>query len=70
MFDRYEAGEQAVLVHIEFPNEGDREDLQELEMLVSSAGVNAVVNHRMPNTSSEAVKLRKLLRLSKSMMQM
>ena len=42
MFDRYEAGEQAVLVHIEFPNEGDREDLQELEMLVSSAGVNSL----------------------------
>lgn len=42
MFDRYEAGEQAVLVHIEFPNEGDREDLRELEMLVSSAGVNAL----------------------------
>ncbi|KZN66132.1 GTPase HflX [Pseudoalteromonas luteoviolacea CPMOR-1] len=42
MFDRYEAGEQAVLVHIEFPNEGDREDLQELEMLVSSAGVSSV----------------------------
>ncbi len=42
MFDRYEAGEQAVLVHIEFPQEGDREDLQELEMLVSSAGVNTL----------------------------
>jgi GTP-binding protein HflX len=42
LFDRYEAGEQAVLVHIEFPSEGDREDLQELEMLVSSAGVNAL----------------------------
>ncbi|MCF2856906.1 GTPase HflX [Pseudoalteromonas sp. SMS1] len=42
MFDRYEAGEQAVLVHIEFPNEGDREDLQELEMLVSSAGVSSL----------------------------
>jgi GTP-binding protein HflX len=42
LFDRYEAGEQAVLVHIEFPNEGDREDLRELEMLVSSAGVNAL----------------------------
>ncbi|KZX01077.1 GTPase HflX [Pseudoalteromonas luteoviolacea] len=42
MFDRYEAGEQAVLVHLEFPNEGDREDLQELEMLVSSAGVSSV----------------------------
>ncbi|MEO2267900.1 ribosome rescue GTPase HflX [Pseudoalteromonas sp. YIC-656] len=42
MFDRYEAGEQAVLVHIEFPHEGDREDLQELEMLVSSAGVSSL----------------------------
>ncbi|CAH9049651.1 GTPase HflX [Pseudoalteromonas holothuriae] len=43
MFDRYEAGEQAVLVHIDFPNEGDREDLRELEMLVSSAGVSSLV---------------------------
>lgn len=42
MFDRYQAGEQAVLVHIEFPQEGDREDLVELEMLVSSAGVNSL----------------------------
>lgn len=42
MFDRYEAGEQAILVHIEFPKEGDREDLQELEMLVSSAGVSSL----------------------------
>lgn len=42
MFDRYEAGEQAVLVHIEFPQEHNREDLQELEMLVSSAGVNTL----------------------------
>jgi GTP-binding protein HflX len=42
LFDRYEAGEQAVLVHIEFPQEHNREDLQELEMLVSSAGVNTL----------------------------
>ena len=42
MFDRYEAAEQAVLVHIEFPHEGDREDLHELEMLVSSAGVSSL----------------------------
>lgn len=42
MFDRYEAGEQAVLVHIEFLDESSKEDLQELQMLVSSAGVNAV----------------------------
>ncbi|MBB6543427.1 ribosome rescue GTPase HflX [Thalassotalea piscium] len=42
MFDRYQAGEQAILVHIDFPDENAREDLQEFEMLVSSAGVNAL----------------------------
>ncbi|MGF1751280.1 MULTISPECIES: ribosome rescue GTPase HflX [Vibrio] len=40
MFDRYESGEQAVLVHINFTQEGEWEDLNEFEMLVSSAGVN------------------------------
>ena len=40
MFDRYEAGEQAVLVHINFTQEGEWEDLSEFEMLVSSAGVS------------------------------
>ena len=39
MFDRYEAGEKAVLVHIDFSSEGEREDFDELELLVSSAGV-------------------------------
>ncbi|NRA60782.1 MAG: GTPase HflX [Psychrobium sp.] len=39
MFDRFEAGERAVLVHIDFSAEDDREDLEELELLVSSAGV-------------------------------
>ena len=42
MFDRYESGEQAVLVHIDFSDDSSREDLHELQMLVSSAGVNAV----------------------------
>ncbi|MGL4717443.1 MAG: ribosome rescue GTPase HflX, partial [Aeromonas sp.] len=42
MFDRYEAGEQAVLVHVNFSDEGEREDLEELKMLVSSAGVNTL----------------------------
>lgn len=42
MFDLYEAGEQAVLVHIYFSDEQSKEDLQELQMLVSSAGVNAI----------------------------
>ena len=42
LFDRYQAGEQAILVHIDFPDENAREDLQEFEMLVSSAGINAL----------------------------
>lgn len=40
MFDRYQAGEQAVLVHLDFPDESTREDLTEFKMLVASAGVN------------------------------
>lgn len=39
MFDRYEAGEQAILVHINFTQKGEWEDLSEFELLVSSAGV-------------------------------
>ncbi len=42
MFDRYDAGERAILVHINFTQEDDREELQEFEMLVSSSGVNAL----------------------------
>ena len=42
MFDRYEAGEQAVLVHITFSDDDKKEDLDELKLLVSSAGVNAL----------------------------
>ncbi|MDY6919118.1 MAG: ribosome rescue GTPase HflX [Pseudomonadota bacterium] len=38
MFDRPQSGERAVLVHIEFPQESECEDLQEFEMLVDSAG--------------------------------
>jgi GTP-binding protein HflX len=41
LFDRYEAGEQAVLVHVDFSDNSNNEDLNELQMLVSSAGVNA-----------------------------
>jgi GTP-binding protein HflX len=40
LFDRFEAGENAVLVHIDFSDEQNKEDLPELQMLVSSAGVN------------------------------
>ncbi len=39
MFDRYEAGEQAVLVHVDFSDESNKEDVNELQMLVTSAGV-------------------------------
>ena len=42
MFDRYEAGERAVLVHVNFTDENTKEELTELELLVNSAGVDAV----------------------------
>ncbi|AWB68506.1 GTPase HflX [Saccharobesus litoralis] len=42
MFDRYESGEQAVLVHVDLDDEVAREDLQELKLLASSAGVETL----------------------------
>jgi len=39
LFDRYQAGEQGILVHVDFPDESSREDLAEFKMLASSAGV-------------------------------
>ncbi|RWU11224.1 GTPase HflX [Pseudidiomarina gelatinasegens] len=42
MFDRFESGERAILVHVDFPAEIDREDLSELKLLVSSAGVETL----------------------------
>ncbi|MFQ6371656.1 ribosome rescue GTPase HflX [Shewanella sp. YIC-542] len=42
MFERYEAGETAVLVHIDFTDEDSREDLLELQLLVESAGARSV----------------------------
>jgi GTP-binding protein HflX len=42
LFDRYQAGEQAILVHLDFPDENSREDLQEFELLVDSAGISAL----------------------------
>jgi len=42
LFERYKSGEQAVLVHIDFSDDNDKEELTELEMLVSSAGVSAL----------------------------
>lgn len=42
MFDRPDAGERAVLVHVDLTNESDREDAQEFHELVVSAGVTPV----------------------------
>ncbi|MFV1873370.1 MAG: ribosome rescue GTPase HflX [Oleiphilus sp.] len=42
MFDRPDSGEFAVLVHIDFFAEKEREDVQEFQELVSSAGVEAL----------------------------
>lgn len=39
MFDHQQPAEQAVLVHLSFPQEHAREDLNELQLLVKSAGV-------------------------------
>ncbi|HEY5716716.1 MAG TPA: ribosome rescue GTPase HflX [Psychromonas sp.] len=54
MFDRYEAGEQAVLVHITFSDENNKEDLDELKLLVSSAGVNTLATVTGPRKSPHA----------------
>lgn len=54
MFDRYEAGEQAVLVHVDFTDEGAREDLAELQMLASSAGANVLSVMTCRRTSPHA----------------
>ena len=54
MFDRYEAGEQAVLVHITFSDENNKEDLDELKLLVSSAGVNTLDTVTGPRKSPHA----------------
>lgn len=42
MFELAQLAEQAVLVHVNFPQEAATEDLQELQMLVSSAGVTSL----------------------------
>ncbi|WP_107851274.1 ribosome rescue GTPase HflX [Oceanimonas marisflavi] len=39
MFERYQGGESAILVHINFTDDSEREDLEELELLADSAGV-------------------------------
>lgn len=42
MFDRYQGGEQALLVHIGFSQDKQTEDLQEFISLAASAGVNVL----------------------------
>ncbi|MCE1787598.1 GTPase HflX, partial [Enterobacter hormaechei] len=39
MFERYEGGEQAVVVHVFFSQDKDTDNLSEFESLVTSAGV-------------------------------
>ncbi len=39
MFERYQGGESAILVHVYFSDDSEREDLEELELLTDSAGV-------------------------------
>lgn len=41
MFERYEGGERAVLVHVDFSDDSSKEDLFELSLLVSSANVDS-----------------------------
>ncbi|MEM0911449.1 MAG: ribosome rescue GTPase HflX [Pseudomonadota bacterium] len=54
MFERYETGENAVLVHVDFTDELNKEDIQELQMLVSSAGVNQLTVITAKRTSPHA----------------
>lgn len=42
MFERYEAGERAILVHLYFSQDKDTDDLLEFESLVSSAGIESL----------------------------
>ena len=42
MFERPQGGERAVLVHLEFPSDADREQLAEFRELAISAGVEPV----------------------------
>lgn len=42
MFDRYQGGEQAILVHVFFSKENDTEDLNEFNQLVTSAQIEVL----------------------------
>ena len=42
MFDRYESGELALLVHVTFSEDAKKEDIDELKLLVSSVGVTTL----------------------------
>lgn len=54
MFDHHQPAEQAILVHITFPQEHAREDLDELQMLVASAGVVAAAVITGPRQTADA----------------
>lgn len=42
LFDRYQAGELALLVHVTFSEDDKKEDLDELKLLVNTAGVRTL----------------------------
>lgn len=66
MFDRYEGGDYAILVHVDLPAEVDREDLSELQLLADSSGVKTMGvmttsrNSPTPDTLLVAVRQKKL----------
>lgn len=54
MFELAKLAEQAILVHVNFPQAHSTEDLPELRMLVSSAGVSAVAEISCSRQSPDA----------------
>lgn len=65
MFERYQGGEQALLVHVDFRDETAREDLRELEMLATSAGATILGTITTRRDSPQAKFLSVLVRLMK-----
>ena len=66
MFDRHAVGEQAILVHVEFQQDGERESLEELEMSAANGWGRdvlslALATLRILSILSVLAKLRKLL---------
>ncbi|MBD2857907.1 GTPase HflX [Spongiibacter sp. KMU-158] len=54
LFERPDAGERAILVHLEFPGENEREDAEEFVQLVTSAGGDPVAFVTGPRKTPDA----------------